>query len=267
MPFLSNRVIYTASKDNYLARSLIYLLVVNCHECKDLLSPFIDGDLAEENAASVRAHLCDCGDCATVLEELTAMLGVCAESNADELVPPNSNALWCRINNIIESEIETAKAVAPEPPKRRFWHLSLPQLGFAVLAIALVSSVLTLAGLRYYSSQHSQDFTLRSSDSQTMVEKLMARVGLIDTPQQARDRRVKEQQAAIAYWDARIQARRAQWDKRTREVFDRNLQVIDQSLNNYMVILAEDPDDDLSGEMLDSVLNDKMDLLRDFSDL
>ncbi len=195
------------------------------------------------------------------------MIGVCAETSADELVPPNSNALWCRINNIIESEIETSKAVAPEPPKRRFWHLSLPQLGFAVLAIAMVSSVLTIVGIRYYSVPQGGEFTLRSSESQTVVEKLMARVGLIDTPQQARDRRVKEQQAAIAYWDARIQARRPQWDTRTREVFDRNLQVIDQSLNNYLVILAEDPDDDLSGEMLDSVLSDKMDLLRDFSDL
>lgn len=240
---------------------------MNCHDCKQILSPFIEGELEESSAASVLAHLCDCGDCAALLEDLTAMIGVCAESTADELAPPNAGALWCRINNIIESEIEIAKAAVPEPPKRRFWQLSLPQLGFAVVAIAMVSSALTLAGLRYYSAPYGEDFTLRSSASQTVVEKLMARVGLIDTPQQARDRRVKEQQAAIAYWDARIQDRRPQWDARTREVFDRNLQVIDQSLNNYIVILSEDPDDELSGEMLDSVLSDKMDLLRDFSDL
>jgi len=240
---------------------------VNCHDCKNQLSQFIDGDIDGSSAAEIRAHLCECGDCAAVLEDLTAMIGVCSESSSDEIAPPNAGALWCRINNIIESEIETAKATAPEPPKRRFWHLSLPQLGLAVVAIALVSSVLTLAGLRYYSTPQTDNFALQSSTSQTVVEKLMARVGLIDTPQQARDRRVKEQQAAISYWDSRIQARREQWDKRTREVFDRNLQVIDQSLNNYLVILAEDPDDELSGEMLDSVLSDKMDLLRDFSDL
>lgn len=221
----------------------------------------------EKDAESVRMHLCACGECAAFLEELTAMIGVCSESSADELAPPNAGALWCRINNIIESEIDAAKPAGPEPPKRRFWHFSLPQLGLAVLAIALLSSVLTVVGIRYYAEPQSGDFTLRSSAQQTTIERLMARVGLIDTPQQARDRRIKEQQAAIAYWDARIQARRSQWDKRTREVFDRNLQVIDQSLTNYLVILAEDPDDDLSGEMLDSVLNDKMDLLRDFADL
>lgn len=240
---------------------------MNCHDCKDQLSQFIDGDLENSSAAAIRAHLCECGDCAAVLEDLTAMIGVCSESSADDIAPPNAGALWCRINNIIESEIETAKATAPKPEKRRFWHFSLPQLGIAVFAIAMVSSALTLAGLRFYATPQSEDFTLRSSASQTVVEKLMARVGLIDTPQQARDRRVREQQAAIAYWDARIQTRRPQWDARTREVFDRNLQVIDQSLNNYIVILEEDPDDELSGEMLDSVLSDKMDLLRDFSDL
>ncbi len=37
--------------------------------------------------------------------------------------------------------------------------------------------------------------------------------------------------------------------------------------DRIMVILEQDPEDDLSSEMLDSVLNDKMNLLRDFSDL
>jgi len=50
----------------------------------------------------------------------------------------------------------------------------------------------------------------------------MAKLGVIDTPQQARERRIKEQQAAIAYWDSRVQAKRVQWDKFTREAFDRN---------------------------------------------
>ena len=78
---------------------------------------------------------------------------------------------------------------------------------------------------------------------------------------------MNEQKSAISYWDNRVQARRVQWDKMTREAFDRNLQVINQSVNEYTVILEQDPDDDLSSEMLDSVLNDKMNLLRDFSDL
>jgi hypothetical protein len=95
----------------------------------------------------------------------------------------------------------------------------------------------------------------------------LSKVGLIDSPQQARDRKTQQQRAAIEYWDARVQARRTQWDRHTREAFDRNLQVIDETVSEYTTILERDPEDDLSGEMLDSVLTDKMNLLRDFSEL
>ena len=77
----------------------------------------------------------------------------------------------------------------------------------------------------------------------------------------------EEQHAAIEYWNARVQNRRNQWDRATRDAFDRNLQVIDESVSEYTMILQHDPADDLSGEMLDSVLTEKMALLRDFSDL
>jgi hypothetical protein len=111
------------------------------------------------------------------------------------------------------------------------------------------------------------DLTTRSAATQTTFEKVLSRVGLMETPQQARDRRLKEQQAAIQYWNDRVQARRVQWDRTTRDAFDRNLTVIDEAVNEYTMILQRDPEDELSGEMLDAVLNDKMNLLRDFADL
>jgi hypothetical protein len=52
-----------------------------------------------------------------------------------------------------------------------------------------------------------------------------------------------------------------------REAFDRNLNEIDQAVYEYTVILEKDPQDDLSGEMLDSALNEKMNLLRAFAEL
>jgi hypothetical protein len=82
-----------------------------------------------------------------------------------------------------------------------------------------------------------------------------------------RDRRLQEQKAAIEYWNTRVQTRRSQWDRATRDAFDRNLQVIEESVSDYSLILQQNPEDELSGEMLDSVLNEKMNLLRDFSEL
>lgn len=240
---------------------------MHCDECKEQLGAFMDSDLDESQASPVRLHLATCRECATVCEDLASLVDVCKTEVSNELLPPNSQALWCRINNIIESEIVPEANKPPEPPRRRFWQLSFPQLASALLCIAVISSLLTVVGIRQFTQPKTEDFTTRTAASQTTFEKVLSKVGLIDTPQQTRDRRVKEQQTAIAYWDTRVQTRRVQWDKHTRDAFDRNLQVLNETLNEYTAILQQDPEDELSGEMLDSVLNDKMNLLRDFSDL
>ena len=113
----------------------------------------------------------------------------------------------------------------------------------------------------------ADEFASRSSADQTPFERIAGKLGFIETPEDARMRKVREQQAVIDYWNQRVQARRTVWDKNVRDAFDRNLNQIDQSVSQYTMILQEDPQDDLSGEMLDSALNEKIDLLREFSDL
>ena len=207
-----------------------------------------------------------CGDCAIVCEDFASILNICTGESADDLVPASSKAMWCRINNIIENEIKPEPKVIA-PPQKRFWQFSFGQLATALACIVVVSSLATIIAIRSYSVPGTDDFTTRSVATQTTFEKVLSKVGLMETPQQARDRRLKEQQAAIDYWNTRVQTRRVQWDRVTRDAFDRNLQVIEESLSEYTMILNRDPEDELSGEMLDTVLSEKMNLLRDFSDL
>jgi hypothetical protein len=227
----------------------------------------MDNELDPVQASAVRSHLAVCFECACVCEELASILDVCGGESSSDLVPPNSHALWCRISNIIETEIKPQIQPPPEPPKSRLWRFSFAQLATAVVCIAIVSSMATIVAIRNYSRPPGDDITARSSANQTTFERFLSKVGLTETPQQIRERRWKEQLAAIDYWNARVQARRMQWDAATREAFDRNLRVIDESVNEYTMILQRDPEDDLSGEMLDSVMDDKMNLLRDFADL
>jgi hypothetical protein len=226
----------------------------------------MDSELDEVRAAAVREHLAVCDPCAKVCEDLASIVDLCKAELPDESVPPNPDALWCRINNIIESEIKPEPA--PEPvPRRRLWRFTFPQLASAVLSVALVSSFLTVVGIRKYLSPASDDFTSRSGESQTTLEKVMARVGLIDSPQKARERRIAEQEAAIEYWDRRVRERREQWDVRMRDAFDRNLNIVNESVNDYTTILQQNPDDEITGEMLDSAMDEKMQLLREFAEL
>lgn len=209
----------------------------------------------------MRAHLAFCAACAKVCEEMTSLIDVCQTANADELVPPNSKALWCRINNVIESDLRKQ----PLPLRRGRWRFSFLQVAAAVIAVGVVSSLATVIALRGYTAR--QDGLEAHSATPTMIESVMGKIGLIETPHQIRERRLKEREGAIEYWNARVQQRRLMWDQATREAFDRNLVVIEESVSDYRDQLRRNPDDELSGEMLDAVMNDKMNLLRDFADL
>ena len=145
--------------------------------------------------------------------------------------------------------------------------MTFSQVGAAAVGIVLISVLLTIVGLRNYFEPTANDFTSRSTASQTTFEKVLSKVGLVETPQQARERRFREQQVAIDYWTKRVARRRAQWDGRMRDAFDRNLYVIDESVSEYNRLLQNNPDDELSGEMLDAVMTEKMNLLHAFSDL
>jgi hypothetical protein len=237
---------------------------MNCDECKELIGAFIDNDLDEGRASEVRDHIAFCPGCALICEELTSLIDVCRTSSPNEIVPPNSQAMWCRINNVIENDVKPVPVGARSQRPRR---VSFLRLATALISIAIVSSIATVLVLKSYTQPSADDLASRSAATQTTFEKVLGKLGLVETPQQARDRKLKEREAAIEYWNARVQTRRTQWDRTTREAFDRNLQVIDESLNDYTSILQQDPEDELSGEMLDAVMNDKMNLLRDFSDL
>ena len=246
--------------------------VMNCEGCQENLSLFLDGELEESQAANIRTHLSMCMDCAKLCEDFASILDSCKlEELGDEAAALNTNALWCRISNTIEAEIKPEPKIEAAPEPRGFfsrvWNLSFSQAASGVAAIALISSLLTVVGIRNYFQPAADDFTSRSADTQTTFEKLLSKVGLTDTPQAARQKRLSEQQAAIDYWNQRVQARRAMWDDNLRRGFDRNLQAIDQAVFEYKQTLEQNPEDELSGEMLDSVMNEKMNLLREFSEL
>ncbi len=250
---------------------------MNCEQCQELISAFLDNDLDETSSANVQKHLSLCADCAKLCEDFAVILDFCHEQPTAEIVPPNSQALWCRISNTIETEIKQdisqhqAQQVQAEEQRKgwfpRVLKFSFSQVASAVLGIALLSSLLTVVGIKnYFASSPDRTVALESAQPNAL-EKVLGRFGLIDTVQTLRERRIEQQKAAIEYWNRRDETRRAQWDAHLREAFDRNLNEIDQAVNEYTMILQENPQDELSGEMLDSALSEKMELLREFSDL
>ena len=238
---------------------------MNCEQCQELISVYLDNELEKEISMTVQTHLAICNPCAKMCEDFAMILDFCDLDESEHSLPPNSKALWCRINNLIETEIASAQPqeVKKDEPKRG-WQFSFAQVFASILGIALVSSLLTIVGIKNYSAK---DDVSAGNTAPSLFDRALGKIGIIETPQQTRENRIKEQQAAIEYWNQRVAAKRANWAANLREAFDRNLNEIDQTVYEYDKILQENPDDDLSGEMLDSALNEKMALLREFSEL
>jgi hypothetical protein len=76
-----------------------------------------------------------------------------------------------------------------------------------------------------------------------------------------------QQQETIAYWNQRVELNKARWSQQMRDTFDRNIGVIDAAVNDSMSQLAVNPHDAVSEDILNDALNDKVALLKEFSDL
>lgn len=228
---------------------------MNCDSCQQLLSDYLDESLPREDRLRIASHLDVCLDCKAVQDELLSILH-CGAEYRDHLVepPPNPQALWLRISNIIESELPPAgelpqaKRVAERSGWwNRTWRLTLPQMGAAVAAIVITASVVTTLGIRGWSSD-------RGPASPTATAPRAGKTG---------DQLLEQQ---IAYWDQRVQQRKAQWNQQTRDAFDRNVQILDQAVAQYRQELQINPNDEVSAEMLHAALNEKVTLLQDFAE-
>jgi len=234
---------------------------MNCEKCQDLISDFVDGALSHEDRSTLNSHLEECLGCAGVRNDLESLVGFCRTERGQYGAPPNEKALWLRIRNVIESDARPVTA-APVPAGRNFWtswlsrswELSFPQLAASGAAIVLVVSLSTAVGLRRWQSG--------DPGSTPPPERAVLSVSAADVRN-----RVSQQQQSIAYWNQRVEFNKARWNPQMRETFDRNLKVIDEAVNDSFDALSKNPHDEVSEEMLNAALNEKLSLLKEFAEL
>ena len=247
---------------------------MNCEKCQELISDFLDGALSDEDRKILDAHLEECLSCSSVREELDSIVTYCRDHRGEYDTPPNEWALWLRIRNTIESQRSGVRALAAASSSgtgqvlswlsgllSRQWELSFTQIAAAVVAIAIGVSLATVVGMRGFQSSGPRSAAGKSeSDSSRTSFTTAGYSGSLDE-------RMKPQQQVIDHWNKRIEQRKALWSAQTREAFERNLQVIDQAVYAYREELQRNPHDQVSAEMLDAAMSDKMDLLSEFSEL
>ena len=256
---------------------------MNCEKCQDLLSEFLDVAIEPADARLLDAHLSECLHCFTARDEVGSIVTFCRDSRGQHHVAlPDERAMWLRIVNTIEAERGAqAKAAAaataaanPKPAARReswwsrlmnrSWELSLPQMASAVAAIAIAVSLATAFGVRRMQGADATDSSPAATARATAPGGGVNVAFAVDGTTPGNGGHVWQQ---IDYWNQRVEARKNHWSPQMREAFDSNMRVIDQAVNDYQQELKARPHDDVSEEMLNAALDDKMELLREFSDL
>jgi hypothetical protein len=249
---------------------------MNCEKCQELFSDFMDDAMSDADRATFGAHLEECLQCFNVHAELNSIVGFCRESRGQYDAPPNEAALWLRIRNTVEGGTFAAAASAQDPTRRarreswwsrmmaRSWELSLPKMATAVVAIVIFASLATVFGLRGLKSNSGTVSTnLNSSGSQTVA--LTGSNGGGSKAFGSGNRLWQQQQ--INYLTQIVEQHKAHWNPQVRVDFERNLNLLDETVSDSLNKLSEHPHDDVTEEMLNSALNDKVELLKEFSDL
>jgi hypothetical protein len=228
---------------------------MNCETCQELIHDLIDGSITQRDEFTLNTHLRECLDCDSVRQDLASIVGFCRTQRGVYEAPPNEQALWLRIRNTIEAELPSRVTTTTEPQRSflsrwmgRSWELSLPQLAASAVAIVLLVSLATVVGLRRWGG-----YGVPAPAPQAEASNL--------------DDRFSQRRQVIDYWNQRVELNKARWSPEMRETFERNLKVIDQAVSDSMNELRRNPHDEVSEQMLNESLNDKLALLKEFSDL
>ena len=228
---------------------------MNCETCQELIHDLLDGSISQTDESTLNTHLRQCLDCDSVRQDLASIVGFCRTQRGQYEAPPNEVALWVRIRNVIEAENPSRVAVKGEPRRSflgglmgRSWEVSLPQLAGLVAAVVLFVSLATVVGVRRWGVE---------AGPVTPVETQASNV----------NDRVWQRHQAINYWNQRVELNKMRWSAEMRETFDRNMKVIDEAVTSSLNELNRNPHDEVSEQMLNESLNDKLALLKEFSEL
>jgi hypothetical protein len=229
---------------------------MNCEKYQNLLSDLLDGSLTPRDCEEVEAHLIACGDCAAAREDLQMILSFCREHRGEYESVPNERAMWLRITNMVEVNASARGTAVPAGARwwfkltNRSWQLTFPQFATSIAATVVVAVLLTLGGLKMWNARGPQTAGIPIGNDVSTVQD-----------------RYRQQEQVIDYWNQRVEMNKARWSQQMRDAFDRDISIYDGTVKDSMQRLTQNPHDEVSEDILNAALNDKIALLKEFSEL
>ena len=222
---------------------------MDCQIVLDSLSNYLDGSLLNDEVHLIKLHLGQCSRCQIVQFELTEIRHAARELPLH--TPPR--ALWTRIQLSLETET-AAPSLQRQAVKQPSWWarwmerrftFTLPQLaGAGALGIALM----TFAFINAY-QQNARPLSFTQASTAILL------------PGEDEIKHDIERKMTT------LKERQVTWDPQMREMFERNLIKIDDSLKSSRQILLEHPNDTDHQQMVLTLYKEKLQLLQDYDRL
>jgi hypothetical protein len=212
-------------------------------EWTDQLSEYLDGELGTGAAAAVEAHLRDCPECSSVLNDLKRVV---AEARTLQPRLPDTE-LWEGIRD-------------RRPLQRRRFTFTLPELAAAAAVLMAVSgglawqfSVRAVRGVvPALASAAPAPLAAVAGENEAPRDGVTLPVGLSDV----------QYDAAVVDLEKALKTGRGKLDASTIAIVERNLQIIDQAIAQAREALTADPANGYLSSHLVEARRRKLDLLR-----
>ncbi|HKY61558.1 MAG TPA: zf-HC2 domain-containing protein [Gemmatimonadota bacterium] len=213
----------------------------------DLLSAYLDGDLAAPDREAVERHLAGCRACTAVLEDLGRLVHAAGQLEDREPVTD----LWPGIAGRLEGRAPARVVPIQDarPRSRRRFSFTMPQLAAAAIALVVLSGAAV-----WWGSPRPGDVALdRSVPASGTAQGTGVPVSLEAGPAYS---------DALADLERAFEASRDRLDPATVATVERNLAIIDEAILQTVEALRADPGSTYLYEHLERSRRQKLDVLR-----
>jgi len=200
---------------------------MKCGKAREYISRSVDGELDPRRAARLERHLAECGECRALLADLRKIV----DGAAGLAAPEPSEKVWRNVRAGLETGTLRPSAEGARLDRRPLFGSSLPAwryAGAAVLAVVLVVSGLVV-GRRW----GRQDVRVAVADPEAGEAYTLAKL----------DEAERYYQQAITSLNQAFAAGKGALAPEVVELFERNLLVIDATIQACRGAVLAEPDD------------------------
>ena len=197
---------------------------MKCRKAQEYISRSVDGELDPRRADRLERHLAECGGCRAFAADLEKIVGGAAELDA----PEPSERVWRNIRAGIVTGTLRPTAEGASLDRRPLFGLSLPALRYAgAVALALI---LVVSGFVIGSRMGRQEVRLGPEDREAYT------LAKLDEAERYYEQATRSLGEAFA-------AQKGTLPPQVVELFDRNLSVVDATIQACRAAVLSEPDD------------------------